>query len=202
MHEPDAKRAASDSPHVLSILNAVKAYVPASKHGPIARPDPADGGTGAEVLLLLKSPGSGASEARGSGFVSLDNRDTPAPRLREAVEKAGLARSRLFVWNVVPWPLDEEARGLRVAEIDDALPSLRATLDQLPKLRVVVLLGGATQRAWERFADHDLRAVSLPTEACCSPSARQRPKQHIIDEIATTIRAAMRRLTEPTSKQP
>ncbi len=151
--------------------------------------DPADAGVRAEVLLLLKSPGSGAANR---GIVSLDTGDAPAERLREAVERAGLSRSTLAVWNVIPWPLDRPNRSLRVAELDRAFPALRAVIDRLPRLRAVVLMGGATHRAWERFERSEcFPRRDLRVTHACSPRAQGRSRERVVASLTQAIRAAM-----------
>jgi hypothetical protein len=62
--------------------------------------DPCDGGTRAHVLCLFEAPGPRAVE---SGFVSRNNPDQTARNIFELHQQAGLARTSVVLWNIVPW---------------------------------------------------------------------------------------------------
>ena len=67
--------------------------------------DPKSGGTSAQVLLLLESPGPKVSQ---TGFVSADNPDGTAENMSCLLKLAGLSRDRVLMWNSFPWQLSAQ----------------------------------------------------------------------------------------------
>lgn len=139
--------------------------------------DPADGGTDAQILLLLEAPGPQAApldHRTSSGFVSLDNDDRTAQNLHELVHAAGLDRSSLVIWNIVPWYLGDEAqqriRAATQADTEEAAPWLDRLLALLPEVEVAVLLGRRAQLGWLNATAAAVRP--LPVLACPHPSPR------------------------------
>jgi hypothetical protein len=102
--------------------------------------DPEDGGIDAEVLFLLKSPGSGAKK---SCFVSRDNPDEFARLGKEVNAEAGLERKRTVSWNLIPWAVDSKEIRVLHSEAERALEYLGELLspEMLPRLKHVVLFG-------------------------------------------------------------
>lgn len=126
--------------------------------------DPEDGGVEAEILFLLKAPGSGA---RKSGYVSRDNPDLNARNMAQVNAEAGLDRKRTVSWNVVPWvPATSDDRFLEV-DAQRALPFLDELLSLLPRLTTVVLFGAFARKfeARVRHARRDVRLVTCPMPA-------------------------------------
>lgn len=108
--------------------------------------DPLDGGTRAEVLLLLETPGRVPRETR---FTSLDNLSVTSKNLRSLVQEAGLQRSKLLMWNLVPWDIGSETR-VQATKKSHHLVGVSALLQlvaMLPALRSIVFLGGKSQNA-------------------------------------------------------
>jgi uracil-DNA glycosylase len=143
---PVAKRARGDEPH-LAPLNAVAAAVEAEVGLPVPRFDPDSGGVDARVLLLLETPSRAGTF--GSGLISIDNDDTAAANLWRAHADTGLPRTWSLVWNAVPWYVGsaERIRPVLPAEIRRAAPWLRDVVGLLPRLRALIVLGRAAQRA-------------------------------------------------------
>lgn len=108
--------------------------------------DPWDGGTEAEVLFLLEAPGA---RAVASGFISRNNPDETAKNFFELNHEAGIPRRRTVTWNVVPWYIWTKTtiRPATRADIQAADLALRRLLALLPRLRAVVLVGRAAERA-------------------------------------------------------
>lgn len=109
--------------------------------GPIPHVDPLDGGANARLLLLLETPGPGASPLR---FVSRDNPTGTGRNLRRFLGEAGIAREDMVIWNAVPWVVHAAGarnRAVRVGEVREGLAMLPGFLDLLPRLAVVVLSG-------------------------------------------------------------
>ncbi|MBC8103279.1 MAG: N-acetylglucosamine-6-phosphate deacetylase [Cytophagales bacterium] len=112
--------------------------------------DPADGGTDAQILLLLETPGG---RGAGSGFVSSNNPDSTARNLWEMREASGLKREQTLIWNIVPWYVGEEdwgrTRGSREDEVAKGAKHLERLLGLLPHLRVVVTMGVMARAGWQ-----------------------------------------------------
>jgi uracil-DNA glycosylase len=114
--------------------------------------DPCDGGTNARLLFLLEAPGP---KAIASGFVSRNNPDETARNTFELQADAGLDRSRVLLWNVVPWYIGDgrRVRAATAADVRAGAAWLERLVVLLPELRGIVLVGGAASRiAPERFA--------------------------------------------------
>jgi hypothetical protein len=123
--------------------------------------DPWDAGVNARVLWLLEAPGPKATrEGGGSGFISPNNNDSTAQNAWETRADAGVPRSVVVHWNVIPYYL---GRSFTTADIDVAGPLLRELLDLLPGVGAVILGGKAAQRSWRRFAPATRQLV---TEEC------------------------------------
>ncbi|EYB67078.1 hypothetical protein DEIPH_ctg052orf0084 [Deinococcus phoenicis] len=138
--------------------------------------DPADGGLSARVLLLLESPGPAVSRTR---FASMDNPDGTAENLRCLLHLSGLRRADVALWNAVPWQMSEGGVvSPRPAQYAEAAPLTRQVLEQMPHLRVVVLVGRHAERAWP------LVGSPLPTLACPHPSP-----QNFVSRREAAVRA-------------
>jgi uracil-DNA glycosylase len=128
--------------------------------------DPADGGVEAECLYVAEAPGPRAVQ---SGFISRNNPDESAKNLLELNAKAGVPRNCTVICNIVPWYVGSGGR-IRPADstdIEEGWPYLLQLLDMLPRLRIVVLVGGKAQRVASR-----LRAIrpDLQIMKCPHPS--------------------------------
>lgn len=99
--------------------------------------DPEDGGTRAELLLLLTHvDGDPGSARNGSSFISTENEDPTASNLRKVIDALGLDRTNLLIWNVVPWQ-----DGHPTKDADHGARHLPRLLRLLPHLRGIALLG-------------------------------------------------------------
>ena len=109
--------------------------------------DPKSGGTGAQVLLLLESPGPKVSQ---TGFVSADNPDGTAENMSCLLKLAGLSRTKMLLWNIFPWQLsDKSVIATSEKDLIEAAPATRELLTLLPKLKVIVLVGKKAKEGWE-----------------------------------------------------
>jgi hypothetical protein len=137
-----------DAPH-MQRLTVLAKRIASERGADVPLFDPASGGVGSRVLLLLESPGpASAGSNSGSGLISVDNNDQTAANSFRGMAEAGLPRRATINWNIVPWYLSSVRRP-SAAEIGEALPYLIAVLNELTELRIVVLLGAAAQRGWE-----------------------------------------------------
>jgi uracil-DNA glycosylase len=102
--------------------------------------DPLDGGSNARVLFLLEAPGP---KAVASGFVSRNNPDETAKNFFLLNSEAGIDRKHTITLNAVPWYIGSGTK-IRPATRDDVREAdqwLKVLLANLPKLRVVMLVG-------------------------------------------------------------
>lgn len=140
--------------------------------------DPLSGGTAARLLVLREEPRCLATE--GSGLVSLDNDDAAAHHTGLALAGAGLDRSEVLLWNVVPWwirnPCAPAGTGPRtvVGQARRARPHLATLLGLLPHVRAVVLLGRESSRAWAAAGSADLPVVTGPHPSPLAWNTRDR----------------------------
>jgi len=140
-----ARGAQLAEPHVAPLTACVEALRTEHPGAGIPYFDPWDGGIGASVLFLLEAPGP---QAVRSGFVSCNNPDETARNFHGIMRAAGIPRSAIVTWNVVPWYLGDgrKIRPATAADIREAAPALGRLLDLLPGLRAGVLIGRKAQR--------------------------------------------------------
>jgi uracil-DNA glycosylase len=161
-----------DEPHVRPLTTLVERMRREAGRPDVPWFDPDSAGVHARVLLLLEAPGrraAGTASSTGSGFVSPDNDDVTAHNLALALHEAGLDRSDVLVWNIVPWFIGTDAavRAARSADVFEARPWLDEVLALLPQLRVVVTLGRNAERGWQHYvasrgSRHDLVSLAGP----------------------------------------
>lgn len=145
--------------------------------------DPADGGVDATILWLLEAPGPKATTERGgSGIISCNNNDGTAENTWRTREEAGVPRSSVVHWNVIPAYIgtDTKIRAANPNDIAAAGPLLAELLDLLPKLRVVILGGLAAEKTWDAYSA-DGRSLSVmrcphpsPTNINTRPGNREK----------------------------
>ncbi|WP_407569961.1 uracil-DNA glycosylase [Deinococcus altitudinis] len=125
--------------------------------------DPKSGGVGAQVLLLLESPGPQVSRTE---FVSADNPDGTAENMSCLLKLASLSRQNILLWNIFPWQLSAEsviAPGN--AHLMEAAPTTRELLTLLPALKVIVLIGNRAKAGWEHVGvtvDAEIKVLHCP----------------------------------------
>ncbi|PJJ53738.1 uracil DNA glycosylase superfamily protein [Mumia flava] len=166
-----ARRARADDPHVAP-LNALARDIGERLDEHVPQLDPESGGTKARVLLLQRDPYEVA--AIGTRMISRHNNDRTDGNTFAACEEAGLAYADTLHWNVIPWWAQDPAKAVGgkdrsvAGEARRAAPYLRQTLDLLPNLDTVVLLGNQARTAWARAAgalpelEDGLRVLACP----------------------------------------
>lgn len=131
--------------------------------------DPPNGNENARFLFILEAPGP---KAVASGFVSLDNDDLTAKNLRAQLERAGIQRADLALWNVVPWYLGNaektKIRGAKSSDVRRGLEYLTDVVVAIKHLECIVLVGGAARQAHIHLSHHT-RAHIL---SCHHPSPK------------------------------
>ncbi len=109
---------------------------------------PMYGGINAKLLSVLSDPGPKTRAKEGSGFLSMENDDPSAERICNLFGMAGIHASDVMPWNAYPWYIN---RAPKVAELNAGVEPLKRMLDLLPKLRVVMLLGGSAHASWKKL---------------------------------------------------
>lgn len=131
-------------PHMTPLMALIALWRNAGYDVP--NPDPNDAGINAKALFLLESPGP---KAVGTGFVSCDNPDASAQNMRRSLEEAGLKRSEVMLWNVVPYCVSSATKNKNAStkDIEKSAPLTQEFVGLFPNLQVVVLCGGKAVQA-------------------------------------------------------
>jgi uracil-DNA glycosylase family 4 len=131
--------------------------------------DPLNGNENAKFLFVLEAPGAKAVK---SGFISFDNPDQTAKNFREQLEEAGIKRSEIILWNVVPWYLGNSGktkiRAAQSRDISKCLDYLGELVSLLKKLECIVLVGSAARKA-HVYLSHETKLRIL---SCHHPSPK------------------------------
>ena len=136
-----ARQARLTLPHVAPIVRLAEELEREQPGTSVPRPDPADGGVNARLLLLLEKPSTGGAR---TGLVSRDNPAGGPRTIATFMTEAGVPREASLVWNAVPWwngTARVTAGELRAGALD-------RLLGLLPNLRAVCLAGRNAERAW------------------------------------------------------
>ena len=173
-------------PHVSS-LNAWVTSHNSSANQRMPWFDPGDAGNEAAVMFLLESPGPKADSANGSGIISVDNADQTAKNLWSLRANAGLVE-RAIHWNVVPAYLGTDERRVKApspTQVANGVALLAEVVALLPKLQVVVPMGGPAKRGWGMYCQkHPNNLVAVPTwhpsgQGLASPGKRVTAQQAV-----------------------
>ena len=175
--ERDRRRALGEAPHMAPLSRYVAGL--RRTYAEVPQLDPADGGTGARLLLLLETPGPRIGH---DGIVSADNPSGTGANLRRFFAEAGLDRTDRLIWNTVPWVIHAGGRNRapRETEIRAGLALLPGFLALVPNVRVAVLAGRVAGRAAAVLAAArpGLPVLAMPhpspTYVCTSPDVPRR----------------------------
>lgn len=156
--------------------------------------DPGDGGVTARILWLLEAPGPKATTQRGgSGMISCNNNDQTAENTWRTREEAGVSRSLVVHWNVIPAYLgsDTKIRAADASDIAAAGPLLEELLGLLPELQVVILGGGAAQRTWDAHAPHgrSLTVIKCPHPSPTNINTRPGNREKVVEAWQAALSA-------------
>jgi uracil-DNA glycosylase len=110
--------------------------------------DPKNGNEHAKYLFLLEAPGP---KAITSGFVSFENPDPTARNFRDQLTTAGINRTDIAIWNIVPWYIGNEAgtsiRAATAKDVHAGIEYLSPLILAMPNLSCIILVGGAARQA-------------------------------------------------------
>lgn len=109
---------------------------------------PIHGGVQARVLSILRDPGPATRDGTGSGFICVENNDGSAALQADLLDTVGVSPFELLPWNAYPWYIN---RAPRAPELDQGVEALVQVIDLMPELRVVLLQGRDSQKAWRRL---------------------------------------------------
>lgn len=185
----NSKLARIYEPHVAPLNRMVKRIQ--VEHVGVPFFDPGDGGVNARVLFLLEAPGPMAKD-----FVSCDNDDQTAENIFRLLHEAGLRRSEIVIWNVVPFYIGEpdraRLRAARMTDLDAGWPWVKELLAMLPSVDTVVLLGRPAQRA-------EAMIRKLRPDVCISPGWHPSPR--CLNRISTR-RQELLKVLKDAAKRP
>ena len=143
--------------------------------------DPKDGGIEARVLLLLETPGR---VPRVTQFTSLDNPSMTSKNLLPMVIAAGLKRSEVLMWNLVPWDIGTETKIQSTKSNHHSLGTvaLLRLLELLPRLRVIVFFGTKAEVALKdvQGVRTDLLLIRSPHPSPSNLNTRPESRQKIL----------------------
>jgi hypothetical protein len=117
---------------------------------------PLHGGIEAQVLTVLRDPGPGAGQTRGSGFLSIENDDPTAERQGHLLAEVGINPRHVLPWNAYPWYID---RAPTSAELQSGVDPILHLIELAPSLRVVLLQGGSAKNVWNRVTNRVPRLI-------------------------------------------
>ena len=131
--------------------------------------DPKNGNEHAKYLFLLEAPGPKGVR---TGVISFENPDPSAANFKKQLAAASITRQEIAIWNVVPWYIgNRKGTSIRAAtgkDVRAGLEYLTQLISLMPKLRCIVLVGGAARKAHIFLSSiTEVRIVS-----CHHPSAR------------------------------
>lgn len=114
--------------------------------------DEKNGNENAKFLFLMEAPGPKAVLSKS---ISLENNDPTAKNMCKQITEAGIERSEIALWNIVPWYVGKinESDGKTVirpvteSDIKDSLNYLKRIIDAMPNLKCIILVGGAARKA-------------------------------------------------------
>jgi hypothetical protein len=148
---------------------------------------PLYGGTESRVLSVFQDPGPKTDDADGSGMLCVENDDPAAQYMSELLAGAGIPPSELIPWN---------ATKLTAAHLNAGIEPLRRVIELMePRLRVVMLHGGAAHEVWDRLARRhpgvarqysSVRTyhTARTTFRSKDPAVREHRRQHLRDAFA------------------
>ena len=108
-------------------------------------------------LVVLRDPGPKAGGDKGSGFLSVQNDDETAERQFRFMAESGVDFSDMLPWNAYPWYINAKPNAHQIRE---GCGPLKRVLDMLPRLQVILLLGGDARQAWKVFESEHPRYLA------------------------------------------
>lgn len=188
-HFRSQQRAQAYDDHVRPINEFIDA-LRTTGNGWVPHVAPHHGGIEAQVLVILRSPGSGAQAGTGSGFLSTENDDTTAETMAELLTGAGIDSRSITPWNAYPWSIGGDPSK---TQIKTGIEPLVRLVDLFPSLRAVLLHGGEAQYCWqhavERYPASLGKLLVIPTYSP-SPKALFHPDPQVRSERAAHREAA------------
>lgn len=187
----EGRLALLSQPHVAPLSNfRVQLLKDLPKNSFVPNFDPKDGGIEARVLLLLETPGR---VPRATQFTSLDNPSMTSMNLLPMVMGAGLKRSEVLMWNLVPWDIGTETKIKSTTSNHHSVgtAALLRLLKLLPQLRVIVFFGTKAQVALKdvQVVRSDLLLLRSPHPSPSNLNTRPESRQEILVALTSAASA-------------
>lgn len=182
-------------PHVAAINQLVDEF---RAEASVPYVDARYGGVSSQVLFLFETPGPRTEVANeGSGFLSPQNDDPSAKRFLQCLNDVGLDLDRVITWNASPWNLPKGEK-ITAQRLNEGLDPLRQLLDLLPRLRVVLTMGGNAEDSWNRLRKSSRSHVatyqvisSLHTSNRGITNGSRHTKSEGVEKVCRAMREAM-----------
>lgn len=173
---------------------------PHPERGVVPSVDPAGGGLGARLLVLMEQPATVTAALGDEAVCGEDGMSSSVRFFLSCREQSGLSRTDYLRWNAVPWAsvhaLAEGAppsarRPPGRAELDAAREALHELLTAMVELRAVVALGAVPLEALMRYFTLHPHPVLRPVLAAPHPSpANGRHRSEQRERIVNALRRA------------
>lgn len=134
-------------PHIAPINAFVHTLRERDGRGWVPEVAPMHAGVDAKVLSILRDPGPGTRDGKGSGFLCIENDDQTAENQTNLFADYGIDPRDVLPWNAYPWYINAAPGS---AQLDAGAAVLCALLDMLPDLWVVLLQGKEAEDGWKR----------------------------------------------------
>lgn len=163
------------------------------------------GGVESKVLFLFETPGPRTHVVNdGSGFLSPQNDDPSAKRFLQCLNDVGLDLDRVITWNAYPWNLPKGEK-VTAQRLNEGLDPLQRLLDLLPRLRVVLTMGGKAENSWNRLRKSNRSCVatyhvikSLHTSGLGITNGSRHTAREGVEKVCRAMRQAMEILDRST----
>lgn len=116
---------------------------------------PLYGGSASRMLNVFQDPGPKTDDTDGSGMLCVENNDPAAQYMSELLAEVDIPPRELVPWNAYPWFVHKRGTStkLTAAHLNAGVEPMRRIIELMqPRLRVIMLHGGAAQSVWDRLA--------------------------------------------------
>lgn len=121
--------------------------------------DPNDGGANAEIMLLFEKPGPMTDPRNGgSGLISIDNNDETARSTKLFLNKAGIDRKKIIIWNVISF-WNGTIKIKKEDEFAHAVNELTELLKITKKIKTIILVGKSAQNISKKMNLKDYKII-------------------------------------------
>jgi hypothetical protein len=155
---------------------------------------PKCGGVNGLALSVSRDPGRKAGGPEGSGFLSIENKDPTARRMRQFLGEAGIDYAQVVPWNAYPWYINSNS-GPSADQLRAGIEPMRDLIGLMPLLRVVILHGSAADKGWKLFLRQNLDLIERRGIVWLSTYHTSRQALQTPDRVERDLREASIRNT-------